>query len=173
MNPFEGIITPQFKKLHKDMIDALLEDTALTVECTLNYKSTKFEDCLNCLYDNIGGKSSNRYQNGGPVPFYHGICPVCNGQGKKQSSSSENLWLAAIWDSKSWTGLSQEQIKKAEVSVQTMSRIDVYDKLVKCTSIIIESELNKYKTNEFHRVGNPEPCGFGSTHLITSWKQSR
>ena len=34
MSNFTGIITTEFKTLFKNMIDAILEDTALTLPCT-------------------------------------------------------------------------------------------------------------------------------------------
>ena len=69
VNPFSGIIDSNFKTIFNNAISAILEDDALTVSCTLEYGITRYEDCVNCLYDPIGQKSSNRFQNGGPVPF--------------------------------------------------------------------------------------------------------
>ena len=56
-NPFSGIITAQFKQTFTDAISALLEDTALTVPCTLIFANTKLQDCPNCLYVVISKKS--------------------------------------------------------------------------------------------------------------------
>lgn len=169
-NPFTSLFTPQLKQLHKDMIDATIDGCA--VECTLHYQATKFEDCANCSYDVIGGKSSNRYLSGGPVPFYHGSCPLCNGQGKRQVNIDETIFLCPIWDSKDWYKLSLSQVNMAEINVQTMSKITTYNKLKRCTSISIDNKIEGYGIPEFIRVGDPEPCGFGdSTHIITSWKR--
>ena len=80
VNPFSGIIDSSFKSVFNNAISALLEDDSLTIACTLEYGITKYEDCVNCLYDPIGQKSSNRSQHGAPVPFPFGtICPLCKG----------------------------------------------------------------------------------------------
>jgi len=172
-NPFTNIITAELKTLHKQMIDALLEDDALTVPCQLTYGATNFTDCPNCIFDSFGNKSSNKYQSGGPIPFYHGICPYCNGAGKISASSSETLYLMPIWDSKDWFKLSQNQVSMADISVQTMSKMPTYAQLIRCTSIQIDTNITQYGVPEFTRLGRPEPCGFGaSTYIITSWKRT-
>lgn len=51
-NPYAGIITPELKELHKNLIDALLEDDALTRPCRLIYGDTKFTPCVNCFTAN-------------------------------------------------------------------------------------------------------------------------
>ncbi len=51
MGQFDGIISPEFKLLHKDAIDALLLDEALTRPCTFYYGTTRFDECTNCIYN--------------------------------------------------------------------------------------------------------------------------
>ena len=100
---FSGLINKDLKALFNNAISSLFEDTALTVACTLYFGVTRYEDCANCIYDPIGRKSSNRFQNGGLVPFRYGtICPVCTGDGKKPIITTENLNLAVIYDYKSF-----------------------------------------------------------------------
>ena len=172
-NLFSDLITSDFKLLHQRMMDAMLESTACTVQCTLNYRATKFDDCVNCIFDPIGGKSSNRYQSGGPIPFYHGTCPVCNGAGKIQVTSTETIYLMPIWNSKDWYPLSQNSINMADISVQTLSKMTTYPSLVRATSIIIDTTVTNYGMPEFTRLGRPEICGLGqSTHILTSWKRA-
>lgn len=169
-NIFNSLFSNDLKQLHKQMIDATVD--ACSVECTLHYRATKFEDCINCSYDPIGGKSSNRYQHGGPVPFHHGTCPLCSGQGKRQVQVNETIFLCPIWSSKDWYPLSQNQVSMADIAVQTMSKIDTYPKLKRCTSISIDRNIEGYGIPEFTRLGDPEPCGFGNaTHILTYWKR--
>lgn len=78
LNPFSGIITSGMKTMFSNALSSLLLNTACTTPCRIIYGSTKFTDCVNCIYDAIGQKSSNRYQDGGPIPFQLGtLCPVC------------------------------------------------------------------------------------------------
>lgn len=169
-NPFANLITERFKRTHKNMIDSLIDGCGVT--CRITFSATKFNECDNCSYDVIGGKSSNRYRSGGPVPFYHGVCPVCNGSGKIQNIETENVVLAPIWDSKQWMNLQQNKVNTAEIDVQTLSKIDTYSKLMRATSLVIDTAIENYGVPQFIRVGNPEPCGFGSTHIVTNWRRS-
>ena len=99
VNPFSGIIDNNFKAIFNNAMSAVLESDALTIACTLDYGVTKYENCANCVFDPIGRKSANRFLDGGPIPFpFGGICPLCNGAGKKPVVSSENVHLAVIFD---------------------------------------------------------------------------
>lgn len=171
-NPFSGIITSELKLLHKNMIDALLEDDALTVECTLTYAETKFTECINCIMNNVTGKSSGRYKSGGPIPFTNGQCPYCNGIGKTTSESTDNMWLLAIWDSKKWI-LNDPAINVADINVQTMSKITTFPSLTRCRSIKFDTKIDGYGIGEFTRLGTPQPLGWGDSNwIITSWKRA-
>jgi hypothetical protein len=171
-NPFAGIITQGFKDLHKNIIDALLEDTALTVACTLIYSATKPTECLNCIINNVSGKSSGRYKSGGPIPFTNGQCPYCYGAGKTVAESTDILYLMPIWDKSKWI-LDDPAIKVADISVQTMSKITTYADLARCSKIKIDNAIENLGTSEFTRLGVPHPIAFGaSNHIITSWKRA-
>ena len=173
MTDFSELVDSSFKKLHKDMIDGLLESTALTVECKLHYRATKHTDCPNCIYDSIGRRSSNRYQSGGPIPFSHGMCPYCQGKGRFTSTETETLYLMPIWNSKDWYPLAQKEVSLADISVQTLSKMNTYPQLKRCSSIVIDTSVQDYGVPEFTRIGDPEICGLGvSSHIITSWKRS-
>lgn len=170
-NPFSGIITPALKALHKNMIDALLEDTALTVECILIYADTKFSPCPNCIFNTSMDKSSGKYKSGGPIPFTNGACPYCNGVGKTKTESTEPIFLMPIWDSSKWL-LSNPALKVADIALQTMSSMSVYNKLMRCSKIKISTKITKFGIPEFTRVGHPEPLGWGDDNfIITSWKR--
>ena len=69
VNPFSGIIDNNFKTLFNNAIFAILENGALTITCTLEYGVTRYENCVNCVFDPIVRKSANRIQDGGPFPF--------------------------------------------------------------------------------------------------------
>jgi hypothetical protein len=171
MTLFDDLITTEFKQYHKEMIDAVL--ISCSVPCRLIYSATRFNECANCYYDVIGGKSSNRYRSGGPIPFHHGVCPVCNGVGKIQNIETEDINLSPIWNSKDWYSIGLTQVSMADISVQTMSKMVTYPKLVRATSIVINTSIEAYGMPEFVRVGRPEPCGFGGDYfVITSWKRA-
>ena len=100
---FSDIITEDLKDTFDDGIKAMLESTGVTTPCRLNFGTTKYVLCDNCIYDPIAKKSANRYLTGGPAPFSNKqICPVCGGAGRIDKESNEEINLMVIWDMKSW-----------------------------------------------------------------------
>lgn len=66
-----------------DTIQEALDDfiTNWGKSCTIYYPAI-WESCANCGYDEVTGKSTNRWKHGGPIPFQAGnICPICSGSG--------------------------------------------------------------------------------------------
>ncbi len=171
-NPFSGIITQYMKDTHQQMIEALLEDEALTVRCVCTHGGTKYTLCPNCIYDGVGGKSTNKYKAGGPVVFANGLCPVCNGAGKKTEITTSEIYLMPIWDSKKWI-LSNPNLKTADIACQTMSKMSTFDELKRLSKIVIDADNSGYSLREFTRFSDPEPLGFGrGSFILTNWKRS-
>ena len=171
MNNFSGIINSDFKSLFKDAISALLYDEALTVPCKIYYGVTKYQDCTNCVYDPIGQKSSNRFQDGGPVPFPFGtICPVCNGDGKKPVETTEDIKLMVIWDEKQF--MNAGTVNNPEGSIQTMTFSNNIPKLVRAKEIVVNTDLGSYGRYRYQRCSEPQLCGFSSEFAECIWKRS-
>lgn len=64
--------------------------------CKLIYPA-KFVECVNCIYDPIGKKSSNRWRTGGPMPFHAGACSMCQGAGKHATENSDTITMTINW----------------------------------------------------------------------------
>jgi len=160
----------EIKALHREGINMLLEeDGCCSVPCRVIYEGTKFTTCSNCIFDVIGGKSSNRYKTGGPVQFWQGTCPVCNGVGKISVTETDTIYALPIWNSKDWI-LSNPKINVANIMVQTMSKINTYPQLKRTSAIVIDTAIELYGVPEFVRIGDPSPLGLGeSSYVITSW----
>lgn len=172
-NPFSGIITSAHKQLFKDMIKALLENTALTVPCRVVYENTKLEQCPNCLYDSISGRSSNQYQTGGPIPFIDGqICPYCVGAGSLSFSKDETIYLGII--KPVFFGMSPlelESVNFIDGKIQTLSTICYYPKLKNASYIIVDTNIEDLTINKYIRYRDPIPVGFGdNSFIITTWQ---
>ena len=143
-NPFSGIIDSSLKSVFNNAISAILEDDALTVACTLEYGITKYENCANCLYDPIGQKSSNRFQNGGPVPFPFGsVCPLCNGNGKRSVTSSENVNLAVIFEPRHFLEMTTP-VNTADGYIQTLANKIMTPKLRRAKEIVVSTDVSGY-----------------------------
>jgi len=169
---FSNIITSDMKKLFGNAIRSLLEDTALTVPCTLYFGITKYEACSNCIYDPIGRKSSNRFITGGPVPFRNGgICPVCNGNGKKPVITTENLNLAVIYDYKDFLGI-KTPVNAPNGIIQVIARKEITPKLLRAKELQPSTEISNYANSRFERITEPQPAGFGDDEFVfCNWKR--
>ena len=160
------------------MIDSLLDTDALTRQCRLIFEGSKRTPCENCVYDPIGQKSSGRYKSGGPWPFHGGICPMCAGDGFTTDRSTEDIYLAVIYDEGKWkklgagnasTSRTPETVKQF---IQTMSKTSTWPQINRANSIIIDVDLIPYKEMMFQKVGDPEICGFGdSRYILATWER--
>lgn len=176
MNPFENIISPEFKKVFNDAIDSLLSQNSLTVPCNLKYISSNKQQnlCNNCIFDSISLLSSNIYNNTGPQPFPDNtICPVCLGAGVlSDNTKEETLYLAVIFDSKYFVNYSSKVVNIPAGTIQTLSKIETIHKLRNANSITFDTDIKNYGNYEYQRVGDPEPCGLGDHHYIaTLWQR--
>jgi hypothetical protein len=175
-NPFSGIITSEMKTLYTNMIDALLEATALTLNCRLIYGGTKLTICPNCVYDPMSGKSSNRYKTGGPVSFPKGQqCPVCAGVGSIPTDTDEELSLMVIYDSLEWQkmGGNNRTAQTGKEYTLTFSKLNTYTQLKQAKEIIIDTTTEETVVNRFVRVGLPEIYGFGaSSYVMVKWERN-
>lgn len=165
LNPFSGIISSELKNLHTNAISALLYDDACTQACKLSYGVTKHDPCVNCIYDGVGRKSSNRYLPGGPIPFPNGsICPMCNGAGLKAVETTENIKLMVIWDYKQFINLNT--VNNPEGKIQTVGFAKDAPKIKRAKDIIVATDLAAVATHRFNRISEPQPCGFGTNSFI-------
>jgi len=172
-NPFSSIISPALKLLYTNMIDALLEDSALTLPCRFVYSGTKWTKCPNCNFNSQTNKSNNVYLVGGPIPFTKGICPYCSGEGKiPVEDTTETHNLAVIWDYKKFIPIA-EPIKVTEGSIQTICSMSLIAKFKKVKELIVDTNIEKYVRHRFMRDSEPNPAGFGSDdYIITLWRRT-
>lgn len=173
INNFTGIITQDLKDTFDYAILALLEETALTVQCTLHYENTKLQDCPNCIYDPISKKSSNQYQAGGPVPFLTGqICPYCAGIGSLSFSSEEKVYLGIIKPVFfGGDNLEINNVNFVDGKIQSLCAIEYYAKLKNASSIEVDTNLLNITMSKFVRYKDPIPVGFGTnSFIITTWQ---
>lgn len=171
-NPLTGIITSDFKALFNYAIDALLEDTALTVTCRITFGTTKNTECPNCILDTNARISSNAYKVGGPVSFATGsICPMCGGVGFVVSDNTTTLNLAVIPnDNRSKFIKTALRLNETDYYVQTISKADTFPTLQKAKEIVFDTSIEGYGRYIFERFGDPTPLNFGNTpYLVTHW----
>ena len=170
MASFVGLISSAFKQLHIDMITEVIRGCSVT--CTIITGVTLYDDCVNCVFDPIGNKSSNRYQSGGPAPFTVGLCPMCAGAGKIPNEQTTSISLAPIYDFRQWIPSINAPVGSPEGFLQTLSLFSTYDDLKQAKELIVDTSIDTSVRPRFERHGEPEPCGLGSSSfIITMWKR--
>lgn len=168
---FNNLPFNKLKNLFNDAINSLFSTDALKVSCTLEYSATKFNDCPNCIYDNIGRKSSNRFQAGGSIPFPFGqICPVCNGEGKIANESSENVDLLVIHEPKQFIGGLPANL--LDGTIQVIAKRELTAKLEKANTMLASLSANGFKSLRYERDTPVTPAGFGAEQFVfCNWKR--
>jgi len=174
VNPFSGIVSSEFKDVFNNAMSALLDTTGVAIPCTLYYGITKYESCANCLYDPIGRKSSNRYINGGPVPFmFGGVCPLCNGAGKKPVETTEDVHLAVVFEPREFLDI-RTPVNTADGYIQTLAKKEMTPKLRRANEIVVATDVSGFFPHRYQRVSEPVPMGLGNTEFVVCmWKRLR
>ena len=168
-NPFSGIITPELHTTYNNMIDAILEDEALTTNCKFVFGNCVFVDCDNC--------SRGKYVPGGPLYFPSGkLCPLCFGKGGYSVESSEEHWLCVEFSSQGWMTTSGKAAHRTgnipKGAAETLCKIEHYQRIVSCEHIVLDKNNECLSENRYKRIGRPESCGFGDkTYIFTFWEQ--
>lgn len=163
---------PLYKKLFNQQMDSFLASSGLATECLLNYGINNVVECPNCIYDPLLKKSANKYKSGGPQQFYDNqICPYCRGAGVYGSEKTESIYLAVLWDYKSWI-IKPINIENPVGYIQTICHKNYTTKILKANDMTIPSLLPEPPT--FILDAEPTPAGLGDqNYIICQWKKIR
>lgn len=149
-------------------IFTLLEQDGFTTECTLTYVETFKNLCPNCLFDVDLNKSANVYKTDGPMLFNEGrICPYCKGAGYYGYNEVDTIYMAILWDYKTWISPPNNIINPVGF-IQTLCHRNLlsYIKRAKSLSVAYETDT------QFALYGEPEPTGLGDNEfLLSMWKK--
>lgn len=170
-NQFSGLINNSLKQLFNNAIDSILEKGALTVDCRLEYDTTKASVCHNCIYDPILDRSSGKYNiSTGNVPFAdQSICPVCMGMGKKFGENTEIVTMAVILDSKYWLNWGSVSIQVPNLAAQTLCKVDLLPKINNTTHMVLLQNIN-FDNTKYSRAGFSTFMGLGDhNYILTNW----
>ena len=169
---FSSIDYSGLQTIFDSAIGSMIDSDACTVPCTLEFGVTRYDDCNNCVYDPIGKKSSNVYEAGGPVPFpFGGICPVCNGLGKKPVISTEDIKVIIVYNPKEFVNY-DTSVNVQEGTIQTMAKLSLMSKFQRAKTLKASTDINDVFTRRYERIYEPTPCGFGnSTFCVCTWKR--
>ena len=168
-NPFLGLVSDELKLLHYNLIESLIDGTALP--CKIYYAPTSYTTC-DCVQSSIGNKSSNHGLSGGPQPF-RGMsgCPSCNGVGRVPVENSEDIDLAVIWSPKQFLPTTMK-VNIADGYIQTISRLEsTLPQLRRANYIVVNTNLSPFLQTKFMREGEGCPIGFDDSFCVMFWKK--
>lgn len=144
--------------------------------CKVIYTSTE-TICPNCIINPRTGESTNRYKEGGPVPFPLGeVCPVCNGKGRiSGTASSDVLVLVIDWMPKPWFNLDGEASNLIRIPagmVATRGFVTDISKILRSDYVILDTN-NKFILNKYKLYGQPYVLGAltGNRYFLAVWKK--
>ena len=161
---------PNLQNIYNKQMDLLLSNTGLTTKCLLNYGVTKKEICPNCIYDPSLKKSSNKYKNGGPIPFTLGqLCPYCYGVGWSGEEKTETIYLAIIADNKKWINV-PHNVAIADNMIQTICSNIYYDSLKQCKDMTVIYNQNG-NNPKYTLYADPTYAGLGDNqYILCMWQ---
>jgi hypothetical protein len=177
MNPFSAINFNDLKNTYNNAIDALIDQTGLSLPCKFYYTNNDPTLCSNCVFDHITQKSANTYNGTGPAPFPSmGICPVCNGNGFNAYDNEEIIYLSVILDSKYWFNWNNQKSNPVHVpggSIQTICKSSLLPKIRNASKIFVDISKENYGSYFYIRSNDPELAGFGDLrYVFTIWNRA-
>ncbi len=161
------------KAVIQDALDDLI--TELGKDCRLVYPP-RWVSCVNCVYDQIGGKSSNRWKTGGPMQFAAGTaCPLCNGKGKRGEEVSETIRLLCAWDPRAfWLPVPTVQVRVPHSIVQTKGYLTDMPKVMKADHLVVELPIEPFVRVRVKLASQPvDPSNIiQARYFVATWEQN-
>ena len=92
---------------------------------------------------------------------------------------TEAVYMGVFWNYKDWkefgltsAGDRADSLNFPEGVVKTLSKIETYSQIMRCTEAILDTSLENYARNRFTRQGEPNPHGLGTpAFIVTTWKR--
>jgi hypothetical protein len=139
--------------------------------CTVVYPD-KREKCENCIVNTLGGRSSNFYRTGGPIPFSRGTnCPLCGGEGFKYIETTGSVELRIYYDKKNFIDVGSGTDVPSNV-IQTVGLMDDYEKLTKSKELLVD--VGKHNQGRYKRISEPYNQGFKQNptqYVVIFWER--
>lgn len=123
--------------------------------CLLVYPPT-WEPCNNCLFDEIGNKSSNHWRTGGPLPFPNGsVCPGCNGQGLHAKELTKSITLLVNTVPAKFVQNMPLKYQVPDGVIQTKGKMADLADVLQTRKIIVQSDLQSALRLTYELYGEP------------------
>lgn len=113
--------------------------------CKLYYPPKLVENCPNCVLDPIGQKSSNKWLNGGPMPFPNGsICPFCHGVGGRAEETFITVQMVVHFNPAKFGETKVDALRLANGVIKTGGFIKDLPQVMKCSYLVPDATLEGY-----------------------------
>jgi hypothetical protein len=145
---------------HEDMCNFLI-DGFPGKTCRLIYEPKDLE-CPNCFLDNDTGYSTSIYKTGGPVPFTnYTMCPYCNGVGRLRVEETGDIRLRVYFDHRQFVKIQEAKniVLDGDI-IQVIGYMTDLPKMQRAKEMIIDTQVESYKTYRFQPHSAPCPWGF-------------
>ncbi len=141
-------ITNDTAELASATILQVISDASLPITV---HKKPVTSDCQNCGYDNARKASNRQYNASNPNPSgplnevfpTGGICPVCNGKGKLNTTQNETIRGAKFTNLQELRDLEREQGYVLNSTAKIFTTSDYYSLLSRTEKITIQDILYK------------------------------
>ena len=139
--------------------------------CNVIYPE-KQESCENCVTNTIGGRSSNFYKAGGPIPFSRGSsCPLCGGDGFKSVETMEPVEVRIYYRKRDFIDVGFNADIPNNV-IQTVGYMDDYETLTKAKELLVD--VGKHNQGRYKRISEPYNQGFKQNptqYIVIFWER--
>jgi len=169
LNPNASIqISDSLISIYQSRINALINQLGKNVYLEFNPVS---EECPNCEYDTIRGRSTGIYKVGGPRPFDRGRqCPYCKGRGFIETAVNKCIKCLIKWnpqDAQNF-GLS---VSKEKAVVRLKTYLDYAHDLSRAKTVIVNHDIVDKMHLRVKRIKGPIPVGLREDkYCISFWE---
>ncbi len=152
--------------LYYDAVDFFINDNHIGKACTLIMPPKK-TTCDNCVTNSFGGQSSNVYKHGGPAPFNFGNCPLCGGNGFKETEVKVPIRLRIYWSKKDWIRI-VGNINVTDAEVMVIGFASDLTRFRQASEMLLVNEQTHLDLR-FATISSPFPWGFGKNRYFVSY----
>ena len=139
--------------------------------CTLVYPERR-QTCENCVTNTVGGRSTNTYRSGGPIPYSRGAtCPWCGGDGYKDVETTDSIELRIYYNRRDFIDVGFNADVPNNV-IQTVGYMDDFEKITKAKELLVD--IGKHDKGRYQRISEPYNQGFKQNptqYVVIFWER--
>lgn len=165
-------LTPDILGVVQTALDDLI--TELGKECKLVYPP-RWAACDNCVRRQIGNLTSTTWKHGGPLPFQNGgVCPLCNGEGRKAVEQSEAITLLCSYEPRGFfQPVPGTDVRVANATLRTKCYLEQVPKLKKADHLIFQLPQEPFVRAKFELATEPVDTSnvVKGRYAVAFWRQ--